>query len=409
MKRKLIGPFSQLLPLSHLPLKGSLKDEDIKIITDGGIIVNEARIERVGKFKDLNDGTIPVERVHQPTVAIPGLIDAHTHICYAGSRAQDYALRNSGKTYLEIAKSGGGIWDTVTKTRNASIEHLEDLIIARGKKMLLQGITTLEVKSGYGLSVPEELKMLKAIKAVAPKLKQNLVTTCLAAHMLPKDYKGNGYEYLDEIATHLLPTLQVENLAQRVDAFVEESAFSPEEITPYLKKAKALGFDITVHADQFTTGGSKVGVALGAISVDHLEASTQKEIEHIAKSNTVAVALPGASLGLGCKFTPARKLLDAGAVLAIASDYNPGSAPMGNLMVQASILGTFEKLSNAEIFAALTYRAAAALNLKFYGSLAVGYYADLALYPTDDYREITYQQGQMLPHGIIKHGEKIAF
>jgi imidazolonepropionase len=196
-------------------------------------------------------------------------------------------------------------------------------------------------------------------------------------------------------------------LCTRIDAFVEKSAFSPEEIIPYLKKAKQFGFDLTIHADQFSCGGSQVAVALGARSADHLETSGEVEIQALAQSSTVAVALPGASIGLGMAFTPARKLLDQGAILAIASDWNPGSAPMGDLLAQASILATFEKLSTAEVLAGITFRAAAALGLTDRGKLTTGQFADFILFPTADYREILYQQGKMKPVEVWKKGEKV--
>jgi len=201
--------------------------------------------------------------------------------------------------------------------------------------------------------------------------------------------------------------LQAEKLCHRIDAFVEKSAFTPQEITPYLEKAKQLGFDLTIHADQFSCGGSQVAVALGARSADHLEASGEVEIQALAQSSTVAVALPGASIGLGMAFTPARKLLDQGAILAIASDWNPGSAPMGDLLAQASILATFEKLSTAEVLAGITFRAADALGLTDRGKLTTGQLADFILFPTADYREILYQQGKMKPVGVWKKGENV--
>ncbi len=182
-----------------------------------------------------------------------------------------------------------------------------------------------------------------------------------------------------------------------MDVFIEKNAFDGNAALDYLNRAKHSGFDVTVHADQFTAGGSEVAVKAGAVSADHLEASSDKEINSLAKSNTVAVALPGASLGLGMPYAPARKLLDAGACLAIASDWNPGSAPMGNLLLQAAVLGAAQKLSNAEVFAGLTFRAAKALNLTDRGALAAGLCADLQVYPTNDYREILYHQGSLRP------------
>ncbi len=265
----------------------------------------------------------------------------------------------------------------------------------------------MEVKSGYGLSIDEELKMLRSIKEANTVTPADLISTCLAAHMLSKDFEGNAFEYLEEISSKLFPILKEENLTRRIDAFIEESAFSATQIAPYFKKAKEMDFDITVHADQFSTGGSKVAVKFGAVSADHLEASTQTEIALLAKSNTIATALPGASLGLGCKYTPARKILDAGGALAIASDHNPGSAPMGNLLAQAAILGTFEKLTNAEVLAGISFRAAAALRLSDRGKLAEGYLADFSLFHTAHYNEILYNQGSLKPCMVWKNGELV--
>lgn len=405
-KPLLIGPFSQLLPMTNLPVKGSLKDVDLPIIENGGILVSEGKIKEIGVYEDLKSSDVDVHHIEGQYVCLPGFVDSHTHICFGGSRARDYALRNAGVSYLEIAKAGGGIWDTVTQTRKASQEELEAGILDRSKTHVQNGTTTIEVKSGYGLSVEEELKMLRAIKNANTKTSANLIATCLAAHMKPKDWKGE-VAYLDEIIAKLFPVIKAENLSQRVDAFIEESAFTPNEIESYFGKAQEMGFDITVHADQFTTGGSEVAIKFGAISADHLEASTEKEVQLLAKSNVIATALPGASLGLGCAYTPARKILDAGGALAIASDHNPGSAPMGDLLTQASILGTFEKLSNTEVLAGITFRAAAALNLSDRGTLESGNLADFVVFPTDNYQEITYHQGQLKPVSVWKNGKQV--
>jgi len=403
----LIGPFKQLLPMNTMPLKGALKDEQLHVIKDAGILISNGKITAIEPFTNLKAKASKIEEIKDHTVCMPGLIDAHTHICFAGSRANDYALRNSGKSYLEIAKAGGGIWDTVIKTRKASQKELVDGIVKRAYKHLKNGVTTLEVKSGYGLTVEEELKMLRAIKEANSSSKTDLIATCLAAHIKPKDWNGTAASYLSKISTELFPQLQSEQLSNRIDAFIEESAFSTLEITPYFKKAKEMGFSITVHADQFKPAGSKIAIHYNAISADHLEASTTKEITLLAKSNTISIALPGASIGLGCNFTPARKLLDAGGALAIASDYNPGSAPMGDLLTQATILATFEKLSNAEVLAGITFRAAAALELNDRGVLEKGKTADFICFPTNDYREITYHQGQLKPNGVWKNGNKV--
>jgi len=410
-KLKLIGPFKQLVTMTDLPLKGALSDEQLTIIDDAGMLIEDGKILAIGLFKnmvlDAENATTEITTLQGDHVCLPGFIDAHTHICFGGSRAKDYAMRNAGKTYLEIAKAGGGIWDTVTQTRKASTEELIKKTIKRTKQHLKNGVTTLEVKSGYGLSVSEELKMLRAIKYTNAQTPLDLIPTCLAAHMKPKDFLGTNTAYLEEISSALFPILKEENLSNRIDAFIEESAFSKEEIRPYFKKAQEMDFDITVHADQFSTDGSAVAVEFGAISADHLEASTDKEIELLSKSNVIATALPGASLGLGCGFTPARKLLDAGCSVAIASDHNPGSAPMGDLLTQAAILQTFEKLSNAEVLAGITYRAAAALNLTDRGQIKEGLMADFVLFHTNDYNEILYNQGSFKPCMVFKNGALI--
>ena len=411
IKYTFIGPIRQAVTMARLPLKGALKDEQLYVIQEAGILIKNEEIYEIGPYWDLypEAQSIGAEMVNLKGdfVALPGLIDCHTHICFGGSRAKDYAMRNAGVSYLEIAKAGGGIWDTVTQTRKASLEKLAQLTVKRANRHLKDGITTIEVKSGYGLSTEEELKMLRAIKLANEYTTADLIPTCLAAHIPPKDFQGTQKDYLNKIAEEVFPILQEEGLANRIDAFIEETAFTSEDIQSYFQKAKEMGFDITVHADQFRTGGSKVAVDFAAISADHLETSLEKEIQLLAESNTIAVALPGASMGLGVAYTAARKLLDAGASLAIASDWNPGSAPMGDLLIQASILGTFEKLSNAEVLAGITFRAASALNLADRGQLKHGFKADLIFFPTDDFREITYQQGKLKPSIIYKNGKLV--
>ncbi|MEM7574551.1 MAG: imidazolonepropionase [Bacteroidota bacterium] len=445
----LVGPVRQLLPLADLPPRGAIADEQLTLIEEAGLLLVNDRIEAVGPYQKLLDrygnSSLTRWRPEGDAVLLPGFIDCHTHICFAGSRARDFALRNAGSSYLEIAKAGGGIWDTVQATRATSEVHLTELTRERALRHLRAGVTTIEVKSGYGLSLEAELKQLRAIKHARSADGPDLIATCLAAHVKPRDFTGTHEQYLERLLEFVLPQVGAqrrsskvgmgaqrrsstfgiktssggfdprevpgartrdvtEGLAQRVDIFIEEEAFTPGLSQAYLLQAKAMGFELTVHADQFHPGGSQVAVAVGALSADHLEASTDQEVALLAKSNTVAVALPGASLGLGVAFTPARRLLDAGAVLAIATDWNPGSGPMGDLITQASILATYEKLSTAEVLAGITYRAAAALGLTDRGRLLPGQLADFCLFPTNDYREILYQQGQLRPSAVWRNG-----
>lgn len=406
---KIIGPFSQIITLANIPLKGAVKDEQLEIHSDAAILVANGKVIKIASLADLKNEfpTAEVEEMNEPMVLLPGFIDSHTHICYGGKRSQDFAMRLNGKTYLEIAESGGGIWSTVTNTRKESEEDLYRSTFQKAEHLLQNGVTTMEIKSGYALSVDDELKMLRAINRVKNNSRATVVPSFLGAHMKPRDFEGSNAEYLQKLVDEVFPILLKENLTNRIDIFTEQSAFSIEESKTYLQKAKSAGFEITVHADQFTAGASIMAVEFGALSADHLEFSGEKEIKALAESDTVATALPGASIGLGMQYTPARKLLDAGACLSIASDWNPGSAPMGDLLTQASILATFEKLSMAEVLSGLTFRAAKALNFTDRGSLETGKKADFIAFPTSDFRDIIYYQGQLKPKSVWVNGEKI--
>ena len=406
---KLIGPFKQIITLANLPLKGKLNDNQLEIIENGGIIIDEETILEVGDFEFLseNNSTIEIEQIESEQILLPGFVDSHTHICFGGNRAKDFAMRLDGKTYLEIAESGGGIWSTVTQTRNKTVDELKDITLKNSVQLTKQGITTAEVKSGYALSVEGEIKMLEAINMANQETEIDLIPTFLGAHMKPKDFEGSNREYLEILIKEVFPKLKSDQLANRIDIFVEQSAFSVEEGDYYLNEAQKQGFEITIHADQFTPGGSSLATKYNALSADHLEFSGEEEVKNLANSDVVATVLPGASIGLGMQYSPARKLLDAGCCVAIASDWNPGSAPMGNLLTQASILATFEKLSMAEVLAAITFRAAKALNLADRGTIEKGKKADFISFSTFDYRNIIYQQGQLQPTFVWKNGELI--
>tara|TARA_Y100000815_G_scaffold275311_1_gene312803 strand:+ start:4828 stop:6084 length:1257 start_codon:yes stop_codon:yes gene_type:complete len=406
-----IGPISQLITFEETPLKGALHDDGLAPKKNQGILMKNGRIEAVDDhgalFAKAEKLKAKIYGLPKKSTVLPGFIDSHTHICFSGDRALDYARRNAGMTYLEIAEKGGGIWDTVTHTRNAGQQELAQLTAQRANLLLSRGITTIEVKSGYGQSIEEELKMLRAIAQAQKLTKATLVPTCLALHIIPREFKGKAEKYVDTIVNNLLPIIKEENLAARVDAFIEQGSYTPLMVKPFFEKARESNLDITVHADQFTTGGSKVAINYEAVSADHLEASGEVEIALLAQSNTVATALPGATLGLGCGFAPARRLLDQGACLAIASDWNPGSAPMGDLLTQASILGAFEKLTSTEILTGMTYRAAHALRREKIGRIRPGYAADIVVFETGNPHEVLYRQGQLRPSKVFKNGELI--
>jgi len=409
INNKIIGPFTQLLTMDTIPLKGSVNDSQLEIIPNGGVVVNEGVILKSGNFNQLCSEfrDLEIDRIEKDMVAMPGMIDPHTHICWAGSRAKDYSLRLAGKSYLEIAQSGGGIGDTVAKTRAASPTELEALLTERATAYLLSGITTIEVKSGYCLNTEGEIKMLEVIRNVNQKLPVDLIATCLAAHIKPADFKGSSTDYLEIVVSKLLPKVMKNALSKRVDIYIDKGAFYVDEARVYLNYAKNLGFDLAIHGEQFTAGGVSLACELVVLSVDHLEVVHDQEIKMLSASNVIPIVLPGASLGLGCQFAPARKLLDAGCSLAIGSDWNPGSAPMGDLLTQTAILGIFEKMTMAESLAAITFRAAAALGLIDRGVLKTGLLADMIGFPTSDYREILYHQGTLKPSMVWKRGDVV--
>jgi imidazolonepropionase len=406
----LIGPFTQIVTMANLPEAGAIPDEKLEVLEQAGVLVYDGHIVLVGQYDKLlkiaSDEGYTLHKIEEPMVLLPGLIDSHTHICFAGSRANDYAMRVAGKSYLEIARSGGGILDSVRKTREATMVELVDLLKKRCDRHLREGVTTCEVKSGYGLTTEEELKMLEAIQLVNKHHALELIPTCLAAHMRPPEHSDSRL-YLQEVVTELLPQIKEQGLANRVDIFIEDTAFTEEDSLEYLSAARDMGFEITVHADQFSTGGSRIAAEVGAVSADHLEASGDEEIALLREAGVVATVLPGASLGLGMHYAPARKMLDGGLCVAIATDWNPGSAPMGDLLLQAALLGAAQKLTSAETLAGITVRAAKALNLSDRGTIAKGQVADFIAFPTENYREILYQQGKLKPTQVWKRGEEV--
>jgi imidazolonepropionase len=285
------------------------------------------------------------------------------------------------------------------------VAELEVLLTERAMTHLRNGITTIEVKSGYCLNTEGEIKLLEVIRKVNQKLPVDLISTCLAAHIKPADYNGTASAYLESIINELLPEVKRRTLSNRVDIYIDNGAFTTDEARAYLQQAKNMGFDLTIHGDQFTSGGVTLACEFDARSVDHLETIRKHDIRLLSASNVIPVVLPGASLGLGCQFAPARMLLDAGCSLTIGSDWNPGSAPMGDLLMQTAILGIFEKMTMAESLAGITFRAGAALGLTDRGILKDGLLADMAGFQTSDYREILYNQGSLKPSAVWKRGE----
>ncbi|MEC7840128.1 MAG: imidazolonepropionase [Chlamydiota bacterium] len=400
---EIFGPFKQIVTMDNLPGYGPLNDEMLDIIYDGGIRVLNGVILEIGPYHQIKQNNDKPIALPNPSIVVPGFVDAHTHMLWAGSRANDYAKRLSGVSYQEIAANGGGILDTVNHTRKASSHELETILLKHAEKHFNRGITTCEVKSGYGLNVADELKMLQVINNVNDKINQTLIPTCLAAHTIPWEF-NNPEKYLNHLIEELLPEVKERNLSQRIDIFVEEEAFPCELAQKYLMKSKELGFTTCVHADQFTRGGSSIASQVGSVSADHLEQSTSDDIVNMKKHNVTPIVLPGASLGLGMPFAPARKMLDEGLPLVLASDWNPGSAPQGDLLMQAAILGASEKLTIAETLASITCRPAKVLGYNDRGTIKPGFRADFAIYPTRSFQDIVYFQGSLHPFKVFANG-----
>ena len=389
--------------MENLPLSGSLSDDQLKIIRNGGVIIDKEKIIKTGHFNDLRKEVSDIIEISSSKVLLPGFIDSHTHICYSGDRSSEFSKRNSGVPYQKILEEGGGIHNTMKATAEATDDELVNSTLSRLDRHFSEGVTTCEIKSGYGSTIENELRLLRIINKIKKIHHSDVIPTCLAAHVKPMDFESNEV-YLDSIIDDVIPILRKKNLSNRIDIFTEEKAFSVDESTRYLNKLSKM-FDITVHANQFSSGAVKVGVDVGARSVDHLEIINDEEIEYLSRSDTSGVILPGCSIGLGLPFAPIRKLLDNNCKISIATDWNPGSAPMGDLLTQCSMLSSFEKLSSAEIFSSITFRAAYSLGLSDRGKISPGMIADFITFDSSDYREILYNQGKMKPSLKCKRGK----
>lgn len=401
----LVGPFTQLLTLNHLPTTGHIDDAKLEVLSDIYLLIKEGTIIGMGPKEDFSDGTIEIFEISSPSVCVPGFIDCHTHICWEGSRSHEYTMKLEGRSYQEIAKSGGGILSTVATTKRATLEQLISNMLTRADTLVKNGITTCEVKSGYGLTVEDERKMLQAIIGTNQSHPLTFIPTFLGAHIPPSETSAK--EYLEMLVSKLLPYIAKDYGVKRVDIFIEEKAFSIPDARHYLKIAKKMGYHLIIHGDQFSSGGSDLAAELGALSVDHLERISIESARRLKHSGVIPVVLPGASLGLGIPFPPAKMLLDEGLPLAIASDWNPGSAPMGDLLIQCALLGVYQKLSIAEMLAGITVRAAKALSLNDRGILSIGKKADFAVFPTNNYQDIFYYQGSLKPSYVFKEGQPI--
>jgi imidazolonepropionase len=337
----------------------------------------------------------------------PGLIDCHTHLVYAGSRANEFAMRLEGVSYAEIAAQGGGIVSTVEATRKASAETLTESAKQRAQTMFNHGTTTVEIKSGYGLDLPTEVKMLQVAKSLENILPISVIPTFLGVHAIPKEYEGNADGYVDYVISTVLPVIANENLAKFVDAFCESIAFNTNQVERLFKAAKKLGFHLKLHAEQLTDQkGSVLAAKYGANSVDHLEFLAPDDCVILAEHDTVAVLLPGAFYFLKeTQLPPVEALQSNGVSIAIATDANPGSSPFLTLPLMMNMACVFFGLSIQDAFKGVTINAAKALDIADnVGSIEVGKQADLILWRTDNINDIVYNPTMNFCDRVIKAG-----
>jgi imidazolonepropionase len=410
----LIHSASQLLTLSGGPQRGRDLGR-LGLVPDGAVLIQDGKVVETGPTQALRQ-----RYPHEPEldaggrVVMPGFVDPHTHAIWAGNRAGEFEQRLQGRTYLEILQAGGGILSTVHATRIASLEKLLNETRPRLRTMFAHGTTTAEVKTGYGLKTSTELRMLQALLVLDAEGPVEITPTFLGAHAIPPEFHGDPDGYTGLLTETMIPVLQEwwphhapESPMPFVDVFCETGAFSLEQSRRILRAAKQAGFPLKIHADEFDNlGGAALAAELGAVSADHLVKTSPADIDALAASNTVAVGLPGTPFGLAERdYTPARQILEAGGLLAIASDLNPGTAWGESIQFAIALACRYMRLAPAEAIAAATINAAAAIGQAGrVGSLEPGKQADLLILAVDDYRQLGYRFGTNLVSTVIKRG-----
>jgi len=386
--------------------------KDLSVIEDGAVAVQGDKIKVVGptaavlNLVETDESTRMIDASGK--VVLPGLVDPHTHVVFGGSREHELALKLQGVPYLEILARGGGILNSVEATRAASEEELIKSGIKYCRQMLAQGTTTAEAKSGYGLTTEAEIKTLRAIRRVDREQPVDLVPTFLGAHAVPKEYKDDPDLYLDLVIEEMLPRVAEEKLARYCDVFCEEGIFSVEQSRRVLEAARERGFDLKMHADEIVPlGGAELAAELGAISADHLLVISDRGIEKMAEAGVIAVILPGTTFYLReDHYAPARKMIEAGVPVALATDFNPGSSPNNNLQLIINIACLYLRMTPSEVINAITINAAHAVGCPAdIGSLEEGKKADLVLFDAPNYEYLAYRYGTNLISSVIKNGE----
>jgi imidazolonepropionase len=381
---------------------------ELGIVRNGGMIIRDGKIDTLGPSAEIEKNVGDAEIVDaRGRVVMPGFVDAHTHLVFAGNRLDDFEQRSRGETYEQIAKAGGGIWSTVEKTRAAS----EADLLAQAKKyaswFLRCGTTTTEAKSGYGLTVEDELKILRVLRQLKKEVPLEIVPTFLGAHAVPR--KLSPDEYLELVITEMLPRVATEKLAEFCDVFCERGYFDIDRSRRILSEAKKLGLNLRGHVDQLTnSGGAKLMAEMGATTADHLEQTDGEGIAALRKANVQPVLLPGSVYALGSSRYPcAREMIEAGLAVVVATDFNPGSSPTPSMPMVLSLACAQMKMSPAEAITASSVNAAYSLNRgDKIGSLEPGKLANFVIFDCQDYRELAYWFGVPMTFAVYIKGER---
>jgi len=398
-----------------LTLSLSLKDESgLGIIQNGAVAVKGTKIFWIGKTEGLGEKFIlkreGCEIDARGKIVMPGLIDAHTHLIFAGSRENEFEQRIKGLSYLEIAERGGGILSTVESTRKASFGQLFSLGKIRLDRMLSKGVTTLEAKSGYGLSLEDEVKILQVMKALQESHPIEIVPTFLGAHTIPREFRDTRSRYIDLVIEEMIPRVAQERLAEFCDVFCEDKAFTLEESKRILDRGKQHGLKPKIHADQLSPGGgAELAAEIGAFSADHLEYISREGIKKMAEKRVTAVLLPGASFFLSMKkYPPVREMIEEGVDVSVATDLNPGSSMTESLPLMMSMGCTMFKMTPKEVIQGTTIHAARSMGReRETGSLEAGKQADLLLLDIPNYRYLPYHFGVDHTELVIKKGKVV--
>ena len=383
-------------------------DKPYGLIENGAIVISADRIKWVGAEKELPEKFVGLQGKNlEGRLVTPALIDCHTHLVYGGSRATEFELRLNGASYEEIARNGGGILSTVTATRNASEDELLAQSLPRLDAFLAEGVATIEIKSGYGLDIETEIKMLRVARQLGKERSVRVKTSFLGAHAIPPEFSGKADAYIDFVCEEVLPAVHYENLADAVDGFCENIAFSPKQISRVFEKAKSFGLPVKLHAEQLSNlGGATLAVKYGALSADHLEFLDQTGVEVMGESGTVAVLLPGAFYTLReTQLPPLDSLRKAEVPIAIATDCNPGSSPLTSILLCMNMACTLFRMTPEEVLLGVTRFASQALGIADeVGTIEVGKKAELAVWNVDQPAELAYRVGfNPLEEMVIGH------